>query len=225
MKICSKCHVEKSLDDFYNHKKSFDGKKSACKTCVDIDNKKKYLENKESYDAWRREYRLINKDKVNLGIKKWSENNVERKKRNEKNWRDNNVERTAIKHRNWYAKNREKKLKQNFEYNKNRMKSDPVYRASKYIRSRISGLLRGNKSISGLKLLDCSLENYKIYLESQFRDGMSWDNYGTVWHVDHIIPCSHFDLSLEEEQKKCFHYTNTQPLLVSENLKKYNKII
>jgi hypothetical protein len=224
MKICSKCGNEKSLNDFYNYKNSFDGKKSACKTCTNEDNKKWYLENKEAYDKWRNEYKLINKEKQNNKIKKWREDNLERKKFTEKRWRDNNIEKISIRHRNWYIKNREKKLNQNSENNKKRMKSDPIYRATKYIRSRISGLLRGNKSASGLKLLDCSLENYKIYLEKQFRDGMSWENYGTVWHIDHIKPCSMFDLSLAEEQKKCFHYTNTQPLLATENLKKYNKL-
>jgi len=225
MKICSKCHIEKSLDKFYNHKYSSDGKKSACKICTNEDNMKRYLENKESYDEWRNKYYLINKDKQKNRQKKWMENNLERKKFTEKRWRDSNIERIAVKHRNWYIKNRDKKLKQNFEYNKKRMKSDPIYRATKYIRSRISGLLRENKSVSGLKLLDCSLENYKIYLEKQFRDDMSWENYGTIWHIDHIKPCSTFDLSLPEEQKKCFHYSNTQPLLINENLKKYNKII
>jgi hypothetical protein len=42
---------------------------------------------------------------------------------------------------------------------------------------------------------------------------MSWDNYGKFgWHLDHIKPCKRFDLTSKDEQKKCFHYTNMQPL-------------
>ena len=51
----------------------------------------------------------------------------------------------------------------------------------------------------------CSIEQFKNYLESQFDDEMSWESYSKYgWHQDHIIPCSFFDLSKEEEQKKCF---------------------
>ena len=54
---------------------------------------------------------------------------------------------------------------------------------------------------------------------------MTWNNHGIyTWHIDHIKPCDSFDLSNEEDQKKCFHYTNMQPLWALENLSKSNKI-
>ena len=53
---------------------------------------------------------------------------------------------------------------------------------------------------------------------------MSWDNQGE-WHIDHIIPCASFDLTNEEEQEKCFHYTNLQPLWAIDNMVKGCKII
>ena len=50
---------------------------------------------------------------------------------------------------------------------------------------------------------------------------MKWDNHGLYgWHIDHIQPCNSFDLSNEEEQKKCFHYSNMQPLWAFDNLSK-----
>ena len=67
--------------------------------------------------------------------------------------------------------------------------------------------------------MGCSIEFLKEYLEKQFKSGMNWDNYGE-WHVDHIIPCVSFDLSDPEQQKKCFYYTNLQPLWAIENLEK-----
>lgn len=54
---------------------------------------------------------------------------------------------------------------------------------------------------------------------------MIWSNYGSYWHVDHIIPCSSFDLTNPEEQKKCFHFTNLQPLTAVDNMRKSSKIV
>ena len=59
------------------------------------------------------------------------------------------------------------------------------------------------------------------HLEKQFKPGMSWANHTKDgWHIDHKIPCASFDLTKPEEQQKCFHYTNLQPLWARENLTK-----
>ena len=53
---------------------------------------------------------------------------------------------------------------------------------------------------------------------------MSWKNHGlNGWHIDHIKPVSKYNLLDPEEQKKCFHYTNLQPLWAIENIRKSNK--
>ena len=79
------------------------------------------------------------------------------------------------------------------------------------------------KADKTMKLVGCTPTFLKEYLEAKFKDGITWDNYGE-WHVDHIIPCASFDLTKEEEQKKCFHYTNLQPLWAEENLSKGAKV-
>jgi hypothetical protein len=73
------------------------------------------------------------------------------------------------------------------------------------------------KSLSTINLIGCSIEHLRRHLAFQFQPGMSWSNYGK-WHIDHIRPCAKFDLSKESEQKKCFHYTNLQPLWAKDNL-------
>ena len=78
------------------------------------------------------------------------------------------------------------------------------------------------KSASTIKLLGCTIEEFKIHLEKQFKPGMNWSNYGE-WHVDHIQPCITFDLSKKLEQSKCFHYTNLRPLWKLENLNRPRK--
>ena len=71
-------------------------------------------------------------------------------------------------------------------------------------------------------LTGCTIPYLRGYLEGKFKEGMTWENYGS-WHVDHIKPCASFDLTKKEEQEKCFHYTNLQPLWALENIKKGKK--
>jgi len=75
-----------------------------------------------------------------------------------------------------------------------------------------------------MELAGCSLEDLMKHLESKFAEGMTWENYGIKgWHIDHIRPCASFDLEDPEEQKKCFHWSNLQPLWAVDNLKKSDK--
>jgi hypothetical protein len=74
------------------------------------------------------------------------------------------------------------------------------------------------------KLLGCTFDEVKIYLEKQFLPGMTWENHGLHgWHIDHVRPCASFDLTDSEQQKLCFHYTNLQPLWAKDNLSKNAK--
>jgi hypothetical protein len=75
-----------------------------------------------------------------------------------------------------------------------------------------------------MKLIGCSIEEFKSYIESLFEVGMSWENYNfKTWHIDHIIPCYKFDLSIPEHQYECFHYTKQRPLWAKDNLSRPRK--
>ena len=87
--------------------------------------------------------------------------------------------------------------------------------------------LNGNKS--GIKwecLVGYNLGDLRKHLESQFVDGMSWDNYGIVWHIDHIVPISAFSITSYEcgDFKRCWSLENLQPLFAKDNLRKSNKM-
>ena len=72
--------------------------------------------------------------------------------------------------------------------------------------------------------MGCNIDFLKKYIAKKFTKGMSWDNYGLYgWHIDHIKPCSCFDLTKPEQQKLCFHYSNLQPLWAKDNISKSNK--
>jgi hypothetical protein len=116
-------------------------------------------------------------------------------------------------------------MKQNQDRSKKRMEVDIDFKLRIYLKTRIRmALKRKNKSTTIMNLTGCSVKELRLYLESKFKKGMSWDNYGYYgWHIDHIRPCASFDLSKPEEQAKCFHYTNLQPLWQKENMKKADK--
>ncbi len=78
----------------------------------------------------------------------------------------------------------------------------------------------GQFKLSMLRYLGCPLADFKTYIAAQFRDGMTWDNWGSVWHLDHIKPLSKFNLLDEQDKNIVLHYSNYQPLLVAENMKK-----
>lgn len=75
-----------------------------------------------------------------------------------------------------------------------------------------------------MELTGCSKDDLYAHLESKFTDEMTWENYGK-WHIDHIKPCASFDLTKVEEQQKCFHWTNLQPLWAIDNMRKGAKYV
>ena len=133
----------------------------------------------------------------------------------------------------WKKLNRDKVSEYNKEYTtKNRQAisarflakyhSDPTFKTTVLLRRRINNVLKGNyKSAPTLELLGCTAEHARCHIESQMTEGMTWDNI----HIDHIQPCASFDLEDPNEQRKCFHYTNLQPLLAEDNLRKSDSIV
>ena len=104
--------------------------------------------------------------------------------------------------------------------------NDVNYNLRKNLRKRVWEAVKNNqKSDRTMALLGCTIEELKKHLKTKFTFGMSWENYGFYgWHVDHIIPCIHFNLSDPEQQKKCFHYSNLQPLWALDNWRKRDKM-
>jgi len=131
------------------------------------------------------------------------------------------AEKRRVRQREW--RKSPERLKKKRDYMRQYVKKNTVARISQNMRARIWYALRGGKTERTAKLVGCSMAELKRTIEKLFKPGMTWDNYGK-WHIDHIRPCSSFDLSKPEEQAACFHYTNLQPLWAYENLSKGNKL-
>lgn len=118
-----------------------------------------------------------------------------------------------------------KRRKKQSKYYCDKLKSDVTWRLRHNIRSRLRKVLKrtnNKKNSKTAELLGCDIQFFREYLTERFTEGMSWDNYGK-WHIDHIIPLSHFDLSDESQVRKAFHYTNCQPMWARENSSKGNR--
>ena len=83
---------------------------------------------------------------------------------------------------------------------------------------------RVRKSERTITMIGCTYNQLKVHLESGFKRGMRWDNYGTLWHVDHIIPCAAFDHTDPKQRAQCWHWTNLRALDAKKNLQKSDKI-
>lgn len=152
-----------------------------------------------------------------------------------KTWRENNPERTKQHYEKYRNLHREKRReynqqwrKQNGEYWRNyqneRLRIDINYRLRNYISRAIRRAIKKNRK-STISILDFSIAELRQHLEALFQVGMSWDNYGSEWHMDHVIPQSWFKLHTESgvdeyELKLCWSLGNLQPMWSLENLEK-----
>lgn len=131
--------------------------------------------------------------------------------------------------RQWFAKYRQEnseRLKADQKRYRELNKNKPEYKLRKNLRERLRAAMKGlTKSKSTMMLVGCSLEELKTHLAKQFQIGMTWENYGVGWHIDHIKPCVSFDLLKPEAQLECFHYSNLQPLWAIDNIRKGKKIV
>ena len=180
-KVCNKCFVEKSTDDFPKQRR-------ACKLCCKKEcNDYKKL-NKEKISQYNREYKSANKATITEYNKEYN------------------------------LKNRDEIQKRHTPYLKNRRKTNPNYKMGTILRNRLKKLIKGESHT--MEILGCNIQFFNKWFEYQFDDEMNFDNHGTLWHVDHVIPCAKFDLLSNEDVNKCFNWTNLQPLECKKNLSK-----
>jgi hypothetical protein len=199
-KKCMRCDETKETSMFYKNKHKKDGLQVYCKPCMKNENKKNYINHKDTWDERTKQY-----------------NKTDSSKKYRREWAKNK-----------YDTNEEYKqtcIKNAVKYERNMLNTNIEYKIKHVLRSRIRDALKkhlANKYRNTNDLTSCTMEELKLHLEAKFTEGMTWENHGD-WHIDHIKPCCSFDLKEEEEQKKCFHYTNLQPLWAKDNLSKGGK--
>jgi hypothetical protein len=154
--------------------------------------------------------------------KKYYEEHKEERKQKDKKYREEHKEERKQTSLEYYKKNSAEIIKRQIDYKRKRRAEDPLFKLAHVLRCRILSAINsqaGEKAVSSTELLGSSVQHVRDHLESQFTEGMTWENHGE-WHIDHIKPCAKFNLQDPEEQKKCFHWNNLQPLWAKDNLSK-----
>ena len=142
-----------------------------------------------------------------------------------------------IKSKNYALEHKDEIRGRKRKWERNKYTNDPIYKRRLTIRAIFrhivfkiitNGNITEQNDITCLKLFGTTVDGFKKHIENQFTDSMSWHNHGNMdnpdaWQLDHIIPTSSFDFTVEENFTKAFHYTNTQPLMSSDHLEKSNK--
>jgi len=241
-KICKVCQEKlPATNEYFNKQKGGKyGLMAKCKPCHKLYNQKMYQKHQKKRIAEKIVYRQKNHYKILESNKKcyqkYRDKRLEEKKLEAKLYPEKIKERQKqqyIKHRkqrlldvkNYQIKNKEKIRNRRAKYTINRYRNDPAFRIKMTLSRRMRGLMKKNGTRT-VDLIGCSIDNLKKYLESKFRDGMSWENYGrNGWHIDHIKPCASFNLTDPQQQKKCFHYSNLQPLWAADNIRKSDKVL
>jgi hypothetical protein len=189
---CKKCKQIKTKNDFYKNFSKINGLDSFCKICRKDSNFKQYRKQREKRIEIFKQYARKNKEKLKNRKKAYGQKH--KKERN--------------------------------KYLRDRKKNDLNFKILSNLRTRLWRALKAQKAKKYLKtifLIGCSADELKKHLKAKFLNGMSFDNYGAgskKWSIDHIIPCSYFNLSDPKQQQQCFHYSNLAPLWNKDNFSK-----
>lgn len=174
-------------------------------------NKERYHENIEHERERSKKYRETHKEEVSEKSRKWYRDNIERAKETRKKYAAENREKIRETIRKHAEKNPQYRIKKS-------MAQGIRYKLRKRL-----GDKRGKRTF--YDILPYTADDLFKHLEGRFKPGMSWDNYGKEWHIDHVVPDSWFDYKdiKDEGFEESWKLENLQPMWAEENMKKGNR--
>jgi len=206
MKRCNKCGETKRLDEFSKDRRSKDGAQSKCKAC-----QAEYrAANRTKIAAQKAEYRAENRDKIAA---------------QQAEYQAANRDTLAAKKAEYRAANRTKINAYYAEYERTRRRADPWFGICKNLRSRQVKFYKGTlRSASMVREIGCDRDFFLRHITSQFTAGMTMENHGTVWHLDHIYPLARVDKDDLVQVRAAFNWRNLQPMFGPENFSKNDTV-
>ena len=212
---CSKCKCTQVHDQYFSMSRRGVYNKT-CNKCIERDklyrdaNKEKIKQCRETNKDKIKEYRAANKEKARQYNKQYRENNKEKVRQ--------------------YNKEYHEDKRHHCEHNTQKQQCkicDPQGHLSNVVSNRIRKALKSDKTERSIEYLGCTISEFKTHIESQFKETMTWDNFGD-WHIDHIVPIKYKkdgqNPTLEDVIER-LHWKNTQPMWAEDNIVKGNRFI
>ena len=189
-KKCSKCEDIKPFSSFYTNPSmgmnmNRSGVSCQCRECTSKNGKNYFNNNRDHKRKYDREYK-----------------------------QQPHVLEGRLEYQKEHFKDPENKKKRN-KYANDRYHNDIQQRLHTIVSVYINKCLKqGKGGVSINKILNYTMEDLKLHLESKFNNKMSWDNYGIYWEIDHIVPLTAFIFTSYEDEdfKNCWSLENLQPL-------------
>jgi hypothetical protein len=125
-----------------------------------------------------------------------------------------NIEKEKKRRRDRYLKNKEREIAYDREYKKRREIEDPTFKLIRRLRDRHSKAVKNAGKLKNFRttdLLGCDSKTLKEHFEHLFKPDMSWDNYNTIWHIDHVYPLSKVNWDNSNEVSYACNYKNLIP--------------
>lgn len=218
-KQCRLCHQELDICNFSRttYKNGNERIRNDCKVCRCKVESEKRKANPVKYKEKDSCYYASHKDEIKDKNAQYRSSNSQALSEQKKKYYNANKQQILQYHQS--------KRDDRNQYLRTRRHEDAMFRIACSLRSRIHSVLKNIERSKTNHLLGCSRDQLDTWLSSQFSDTMNLQNYGKIWHIDHVIPLSFFNLVNKHQQQLCFHWTNLRPLPVCENLSKSAKIL
>jgi hypothetical protein len=163
-------------------------------------------------------YYYANREAILARYKMLSDEIRERRRQRTRAWRSRNKETKSRYDKSWRASNRVR-----WQELQRKQRREPKTKLLNNLRKRLRDFLQSSSGDTSNDF-GCSPKQLRAHIERQFNRGMSWETYGR-WHVDHIVPCSAFDLTEARQIRICFNWQNLRPLWGAENVSKASKLV
>lgn len=202
-KTCSKCNVNKSIDNYYQLKTGKDGRRPDCKDCHKKGRKEREArpEIKEKRAKFYHDRHIREKDKRNAYHKEWYQANLADGGKGNPEYYQHYREMVNENQKKLGAKN-------------------PMFRVKRNLSRTMNKFFK--KEQTTMDIIGCSPDFLREWIQYQLApaSGLTMANYGDKWHIDHVVPCALFDFSNNAQHAYCYNWSNLRPYPASDNIRK-----